>query len=168
MRAHGVPRGGRLKLKVQLFHRGATLFRDRAAVFARAATEAPFALVALTDPPKPLGGGWEHAPAMILEFDETVAPVVGAEIGLPREDFPKLGESEIYLCDLLGLRVEDAEGREAGLVTAIFDVAPNVGGSWNLQVLTPKGRPIDVPLAWVDWKLSDDTRLVVPEIWEWK
>lgn len=168
VRPHGVPRGGRLKLKVQLFSRGGLLFKDRAAVFVRPSAGAAFALVPLTDPPKPLGAMWEQTPNLILEFSEADTPPIGAEIGLPREEFPRLGPGEVYLCDLLGRRVEDGEGQEVGAVTAVLDLAPNLGGSWNLEVRTGKGRTIEFPLAWVDWKLSTDERLVVPEVWEWK
>lgn len=168
VRPHGVPRGGRIKLKIQLFHRGATLFKGRAAVFVRATPSSPFALVELADVPAPLGAMWEQTPALILEFNESVLPPVGSEIGLPREDFPKLDDSEVYICDLIGRNVEDGEGQFVGTVRAVFDIAPTVGGNWNLEVRTVKDRVLEFPLAWVDWKLSTDDKLVVPDVWEWK
>lgn len=72
----------------------------------------------------------------------------GLAVRVPRSALPPLAEGEYYLCDLVGLRVEDPEGAVRGRVHA----ATEGPGHAILQVtLESGGEPIDVPLAdtWV-------------------
>ena len=172
VREHGVPRGGRIKFKFQLFNPGAILFKDRAVVFLsdpvpERSTPSHFRSVELAAAPKALGGTWERCPALLLEFNESEAPARGSWIGLPREDFPPLEKSELYLCDLMGAAVFDEDGEDIGPVTGAFDVAPTTGGSWNLQCKSKLGRVFEFPLNWIDWKQSTQERLVVPGVKQW-
>ncbi len=75
-------------------------------------------------------GRW-HGPGLIVQLgtedgglitDRDVAlGLVNSDISVPRSMLPKLGPDEIYLADLIGLRVIGADGHEFGTVKRVLD-----------------------------------------------
>ncbi len=75
-------------------------------------------------------GRW-HGPGLIVQLgtedgglvtDRDVAlSLVNADITVPRSELPELEPGEIYLADLVGLRVIGADGHEFGTVTRVLD-----------------------------------------------
>jgi 16S rRNA processing protein RimM len=56
--------------------------------------------------------------------DQAVA-LVGLDIGIKREQLPKLKPGEYYWTDLEGLRVENLEGIDLGVVSHLFETGAN-------------------------------------------
>jgi 16S rRNA processing protein RimM len=84
-------------------------------------------------------GGWQeqklaagHAQgkgvvAKLAGFDDRdqAAGLVGLDIGVRRAQLPKLGPGEFYWTDLEGLRVENLEGADLGVVSHLFETGAN-------------------------------------------
>lgn len=69
--------------------------------------------------------------------DRTAAEALkGTRLYVPRERLPQPDEDEFYLSDLIGLRVELADGQGYGTVKAVFDF----GAGDVLEVARPDGR----------------------------
>ena len=69
---------------------------------------------------------------------------------VPRERLPEIKEDEFYHADLIGLRVEDADGNEIGAVIAVH----NFGAGDILEIQPPGGGAMLLPF----------TETVVPEV----
>jgi 16S rRNA processing protein RimM len=85
-------------------------------------------------------------PLLILSFDkvtdrDAAALLVGSYLAVRRDELPPPGEDEIYLTDLIGLKVLTEEGKLAGTLRAV----PEHGGNPLLLILSPEGREIFVP-----------------------
>lgn len=75
-------------------------------------------------------GRW-HGPGLIVQLGTEDGGVIGdrdhalslvnADIAVPRSALPPAGPDEIYLSDLVGLRVIGADGHEFGQVTRVLD-----------------------------------------------
>jgi 16S rRNA processing protein RimM len=64
---------------------------------------------------------------------DQAAALVGLEIGVRREQLPPLGPGEYYWSDLEGLRVENLQGVDLGVVSHLFETGAN-------DVLVVKGE----------------------------
>lgn len=65
---------------------------------------------------------------------EAVKPLAGTFLVAPAEDLPPLEGDEVYISELPGFAVQDAEGRPLGLVTAWYDLPAGL----TLEVQGPK------------------------------
>lgn len=65
--------------------------------------------------------------ARLAGFDdrEQAAGLIGLEIAVRREQLPKLKPGEYYWSDLEGLRVENLEGVDLGVVSHLFETGAN-------------------------------------------
>lgn len=65
--------------------------------------------------------------AKLRGFDDrfAAATLTGAEIAVYREQLPEPDEDEYYWCDLLGMRVRTADGREVGTVARMMETGAN-------------------------------------------
>lgn len=65
--------------------------------------------------------------ARLSGFDDRdqAATLVGLEIAVRREQLPKLAPGEYYWSDLEGLRVENLEGVDLGVVSHLFETGAN-------------------------------------------
>ncbi len=69
--------------------------------------------------------------------------LVGAQVLVSRSGLPTLEEDEYYHADIVGLDVEDAEGRALGSVVAIY-----AGGAHDtIDVERADGRRLSVPMV---------------------
>lgn len=89
---------------------------------------------------------WEHNGRLVLKFSgidsRTAAePLQGHDIRIPETERPPAPPGRHYLSDLIGCRVETAEGRVVGEVTAWYDY----GGPALLEV-GGEGGPM-IPLV---------------------
>ena len=76
--------------------------------------------------------------------DRTAAEALkGTRLYVPRERLPQPDEDEFYAADLVGLRVELADGSAFGTVAAVFDF----GAGDVLEVARPDGRPEMLPFT---------------------
>jgi hypothetical protein len=93
----------------------------------------------------------------------------GEWISLPREAFPRLEGSEIYLCDLMGRALTHAPDAPAThVVIGIEDRSKGRKESISLIVRDEKHRKtFEVPLRGIDWSLSTDDLLVLPSLADW-
>lgn len=78
----------------------------------------------------------------LKDFDDInqVIPLVGSEVCLRRSQLPPLEADEYYWNDLIGLRVETADGIGIGTITDIFET-----GSNDVYVVTGKDREYLIP-----------------------
>jgi len=82
----------------------------------------------------PHGRGWRMLTEEIA--DRTAAERFrGVHLAVPHEELPELEENEYFLHDLVGLRVEEADGRELGSVRDVYD-----GPSGPLLAVEVEGR----------------------------
>ncbi len=77
-----------------------------------------------------------------IDTPEAAAALKGA-VGLLREDFPDLGENEVYWVDIIGAKVVNTKGEEIGTVRSITDN----GAHDVLEVNGAKGKMILIPLV---------------------
>ena len=83
--------------------------------------------------------------------DRTAAEALkGVRFYIPRERLPAPEEDEFYHADLVGLRVVDSEGRDAGTVHALHDF----GAGDLIEIRRPSRRLVLLPF----------TRTTVPDI----
>ncbi|HCU24892.1 MAG TPA: 16S rRNA processing protein RimM [Deltaproteobacteria bacterium] len=75
------------------------------------------------------------------ENPETARELRGKILGLPRDQLPPLSEGEIYLNDLLGLKVVDSDGLEIGKVVGFLPV----GEGQVLRIEREEGMEALVP-----------------------
>ena len=75
-----------------------------------------------------------------IETIEEVQPLVGKEVLIPQEAFPKLEEGEYYWLEILGMAVETKEGKRIGKVKEIFPTGAN-----DVYVIEGKRREIFLP-----------------------
>jgi hypothetical protein len=161
-----------LTLKAVLFNPGGSLFRGLREVFIAPNLEKQnFSLVELADVPAPHGAAFGQATGLLLKFHESRAPEPPCVVALARSSFPKLDRG-FYVCDLLGLDVNDEKGQRVGRIVDFSDVAPAFGGAVNLTVESPSGQRFEFPAAWIaeELKMSANSglaQLTVPGIREW-
>ena len=80
--------------------------------------------------PMPLAGGRRHGKGVVARLEGCVDRdqarlLIGADIGLRREQLPELPEGEFYWADLEGLAVEDLKGRPLGRVDHLLETGAN-------------------------------------------
>ncbi|HVJ65836.1 MAG TPA: hypothetical protein VM901_11315 [Bdellovibrionota bacterium] len=123
----------------------------------------------LSEPVKPLGGKWGEAKAVIIPIHKNRKWTRGEWISLPREAFPRLEGSEIYLCDLMGRALSHAlDVPPTHVVIGIEDRSK--GRKESISLIVRDGRSkktFEVPLRGVDWSLSTDDLLVLPSLADW-
>jgi 16S rRNA processing protein RimM len=78
-----------------------------------------------------------------IETPEAVQLLQGWSVEIPEEQARALEEDEYFLHDLPGLTLVDAEGRERGVVTEVFEG----GGGILLGVKRADGRTFELPFA---------------------
>lgn len=78
-----------------------------------------------------------------LETPEAVQLLQGWSVEIPEEQARALEADEYFLHDLPGLTLVDAEGRDRGVVTEVFEG----GGGILLGVKRPDGRTFELPFA---------------------
>lgn len=81
---------------------------------------------------------------------ETAERLTNTKLFVPRERLPQTEADEFYHADLVGLRVEDAEGNGIGAVIAVH----NFGAGDILEIQPPEGGAMMLPF----------TEAVVPEV----
>ncbi len=119
-------------------------------------------------------GGWQayklaagHAQgkgvvARLEGFDDRdqAAALMGTDIAIKREQLPKLNPGEYYWSDLEGLRVENLEGVDLGVVSHLFETGANdvmvVKGDRERLIPYTKGEAVkevdlEAGLILVDW-----------------
>jgi 16S rRNA processing protein RimM len=64
----------------------------------------------------------------------------GVHLAVPHEELPELGADEYFFHDLIGLRVEDEEGRELGSVSEVYE-----GPADPLLAVEAEGRERFIP-----------------------
>jgi 16S rRNA processing protein RimM len=119
-------------------------------------------------------GGWQayelaagHAQgkgvvAQLEGFDDRdqAAALVGIDIAIKREQLPKLNPGEYYWSDLEGLRVENLEGIDLGVVSHLFETGANdvmvVEGDRERLIPYTRGEAVkevdlEAGLILVDW-----------------
>jgi 16S rRNA processing protein RimM len=74
--------------------------------------------------------GQQHGKSVIALFkgfdDRDQAEVlIGAELGVHREDLPKAGDGQYYWSDLIGLKVVHRDGTELGIVDEMLETGAN-------------------------------------------
>jgi 16S rRNA processing protein RimM len=89
-----------------------------------------------------------HAGRALLKFSgidtpEEVQLLHNWSVEIPEEDARELEEDEYFLHDLPGLTLVDAEGRERGVVTEVFEG----GGGILLGVKRADGKTFELPFA---------------------
>ena len=87
-----------------------------------------------------------HGNTWILQFAEFTEPegsrvLRGKLLGIPREDLPRPKKDEIYVADLVGVAVYDADDTKIG---TIRDALP-VGGSEVLKIERESGAELLIP-----------------------
>lgn len=78
----------------------------------------------------PLQGRWQ-GPGLVVQLGtpdggvitdrEYAQTLLNAEITVPRSALPTAGEDEIYLVDLVGMRVHGSDGHDFGRITRVLD-----------------------------------------------
>jgi len=194
IRPHGFPREGVFRYRAQFDVRGSESlvsaktvglsllgFDDRIAEnkILIQKNQVSFVSVALAKDVAPMGGKWGVADGAILSFKESEIPAgepkhkekewVGRLVALQRKDFPRINDSEVYLCDLLGFEVRvAADSPPVGKVHAYAQVGKS--NLFNIIVKVPKGEDFEFPMKWIDWEVSSHEKsfLVVPSVQEWQ
>lgn len=103
-----------------------------------------------------------------IDTRAAAAALHGTELFVDRDVMPETDDDEWYYSDLIGLRVDDPEGRAIGAVSSILnygagdliEVDPKVGGDTVLVPFTAKFVPevdiaggrltIDLPEGWIE------------------
>lgn len=90
----------------------------------------------------------EHGERALVKFSgidtpEEVQTLHNWTIEIPQSDARELEEDEYFLHDLIGLTLVDAEGRERGVVTDVYEG----GGGLLLNVKRADGREFELPFA---------------------
>jgi 16S rRNA processing protein RimM len=105
-----------------------------------------------------------HANALVallegLSRREDAAEWSGAAVGVPRAALPQLSGGEIYLADLLDLKVVNRQGEKLGRVTELLETPAHA----VLRVEDESGREELIPLvsAYVDTIELQHRRIVV-------
>ena len=78
-----------------------------------------------------------------VETPEEVQKLHNWTIEIPEEEARALEEDEYFLHDLVGLTLVDAQGRERGVVTDVYEG----GGGMLLSVKRADGREFELPFA---------------------
>jgi 16S rRNA processing protein RimM len=78
-----------------------------------------------------------------LETPEDVQQLHNWTVEIPEEEARQLEEGEYFLHDLVGLTLIDAEGRDRGVVTDVYEG----GGGMLLNVKRADGKEFEVPFA---------------------
>lgn len=92
--------------------------------------------------------GYRQSGVLIAELAgvtsrEAAAALRGAEIGVPREGLPALGENEHYQADLIGMEVVNRNGERLGTVSGFVD-----GGAHPIARVTDAGG-VERLIPWV-------------------
>ncbi|MHB8420212.1 MAG: ribosome maturation factor RimM [Myxococcales bacterium] len=66
---------------------------------------------------------------------EAAEGLVGCRLSVDRAELPALGDRELYLADLMGMTVLDADGKKVGVVVALEE-----GGKQDFLVIEGSGR----------------------------
>ena len=90
----------------------------------------------------------EHGERALLKFSgidspEEIQALHNWTVEIPQTAARELEEDEYFLHDLIGLTLVDAEGRERGVVTDVYEG----GGGLLLNVKRPDGREFELPFA---------------------
>ena len=139
-----------------------------------------FIEVPLHEEASPLGGKWSQAEGALLSFSEKAIPQgeaphvekewVGRLVALRRRDFPRIDQTEVYLCDLVGFEVRaSATSPALGWVYAYAQIPKSA--QFNIVVKTSvDGEEFEFPMKWIDWTESqiEKSFLVVPSVEEWR
>ncbi|HXI12264.1 MAG TPA: tRNA (guanosine(37)-N1)-methyltransferase TrmD [Thermoanaerobaculia bacterium] len=90
----------------------------------------------------------EHGGRALIKFDAIDSPEMGGEfrnwtVEVPEGQARALEEDEYFIHDLVGMRVEDADGTLIGTTTEIFEG----GGGLLLTIREENGESFDIPFA---------------------
>jgi 16S rRNA processing protein RimM len=90
----------------------------------------------------------EHGERALMKFagiesPEDVQTIQNWTLEIPEDQARELEEDEYFLHDLVGLTLFDAEGRERGVVTEVYEG----GGGVLLNVKRGDGREFELPFA---------------------
>ena len=111
--------------------------------------------------------GRPQGKTIVASLDGVTTPdgastLIGAEIGVFREDLPEAGPGEFYWTDLLGMSVQTMDKNVIGTVKRMFDTGANdvmvVDSPLNKEILVPWVVPsvitdvdMQARLITVDW-----------------
>jgi hypothetical protein len=170
-REHGLTKGETSFLRCDLLQVGGLAFEATKMVAFSSQIDGPdYDPITLTEATKPLGGKWGQAKAVIIPIHKNKKWTRGDWVSVPREMFPRLEDTEIYLCDLMGLgvvksfadelryRVQGIEDRSKGTKEAIALVIK------DLQTT----KTFEVPVKSIDWTQSTADTLVIDAIEDWR
>jgi len=74
--------------------------------------------------------GQQHGKSVIALFKgcddrDQAAVLIGAELGVHREDLPEPGDGQYYWSDLIGLKVVHRDGTELGVIDEMLETGAN-------------------------------------------
>lgn len=80
--------------------------------------------------PTVLEAGQQHGKGLVIKLQECAdrdqaRSLIGTDIAVPRSELPPLADDEYYWADLVGLRVETAEGLLLGQVDHLLETGAN-------------------------------------------
>lgn len=170
-REHGLTKGETSFLRCDLLQVGGLAFQSAKLVaFSAHPQNSEIEILDVSEPIKPLGGKWGEAKAIILPIPKNRKWTRGEWVSVPRENFPSLGEGELYLCDLMGLPVSaDASLNGAYRVIGIED--RSIGSTEALSLILKDEHDkvtFEVPVKGIDWSKSSKDHLVIPTVEDWK
>jgi 16S rRNA processing protein RimM len=131
------PHGIKGKMKVDYFGEDLHRFSSYHKIFIKGQKGKPEPFEVLEATPQP--------PRLILRLKgiekiEETDPLIGKEILVKKEAFPKLEEKEYYWTDILGIKVETEEGKGIGKVKEIFPT-----GAHDVYIVEGKRGEILLP-----------------------
>jgi len=168
-REHGLTKGETSYLRCDLLQVGGLAFQFvKQIAFSSSNHGAELEKITLTEPVKPLGGKWGQAKAVIIPIHKTRKWTRGEWIFVPREAFPKLGDAEIYLCDLMGKSVGAEAGSSIATIIGIEDRSKGSTEAISLILRDVKSsKTFEVPLKAIDWTQTSQDLIVVPTYEDW-
>lgn len=111
--------------------------------------------------------GQRHGKSVILRFDgvderDTAATLIGAEIGVSREQLPDPESGQFYWSDLIGLKVVRADGVELGTIDSMLETGAH-------DVMVVKGeQEILIPFVVDEFVINVDLANGRVDVdWEW-
>ena len=158
LKERSFPKDSIRSFKVELFNAGSTLLSKVPHVFVE--NQGEFVSLPFKKPCDPLGGKWGQATFVVIHVDESFPLKPGAELSLPRSDFPQLGAKEFYIGDVLGFRVVDENAKCWGVVSG-----HEVFGLNNVVLLVDSAWSF--PTRWIEELRMESRELLVPGIASW-
>jgi len=136
----GAPHGLRGEVRVRLYNPASSLLETRPEIVLRGPAGRPERVVRIAEARRS-GGAFMLVALEGVGDRDAAAELRGAELCIARAALPALDEGELYVIDLIGLRVERPDGAVVGQVLEVIDYP----ASQVLAVETPTGA-LEVPM----------------------